>query len=302
MAQAPASLRCSLCGAPVPDDSARACGLCAAPHHGDCWEYTGMCSAYGCGGIVAVAWTAAMVPREIEIDGSPGERALALRTLWTSLRRRGRDRARDLPATLVAGGVGGAVATASLLAGWVAIYGSRLLGYESFWYRGMLPYAAVFLGCGLTYGLASPFLAPLQHRRPGAVTLVSGLLALTIYLGAPEVSFLVAAASGWLGILSAATLGERLLGTYRPMGRRLGRAAAPLRYLLVGSFFFACSIGAVLARGFVLRPGLLMECLAWGLLAALGGGHALEVGKEEYRKHLVARIEGAPPEPPEDDG
>ena len=284
-------LRCSLCGAGVPREAARACGLCAAPHHEDCWEYTGMCSAYGCGGIAAVPWRADLVPVEVAIDGRRAH-GLALRTMTSSLLRKGRERARDLPATMLAGGLGAAAATGALILAWPMLRGTWILLRPGFWNNFVAPYAFTYAACGLGYGFLSPFLAPLQHRRPVTVAVVSGAAAFAVYLGAPQVTWAVVGVAALLGVLAAATVGERILGPHRPLGRRLGWLGTAGRYLFVGVFFFLAATGAALARGFHPTPTLLTECALWGLLAALGGGHALEVGKEEYRKHLIALVEG----------
>lgn len=251
-----------------------------------------MCSTYGCGGIAAVPWRSDLVPAEVAIDGRRGAHGLALRTLATSLARRGRERARDLPATLGAGLLGSLVATGALVLVWPLLEGTWLLWRGGFWTYFVMPYALTYAACGLGYGILSPFLAPVQHRYPIRLAVGSGVAALAVYLGAAEITFPVVGVACLFGVLSAATLGEGILGPYRPLGRRLGGLATVLRYLFVGSFFFAAGVAAAATRGFHPTPTVLAECAIWGLLAALGGGHALEVGKEEYRKHLVALVEG----------
>lgn len=251
-----------------------------------------MCSTYGCGGIAAVAWSTDLVPIEVAIDGHQGTHGLALRTVVSSLARRARERARDLPATLGAGALGAAIATVTLVATWPMLRGTWILARSGFWTNFVGPYALVYAATGIGYGLLSPFLAPIQHRRPVLVATVSGLAAIACYLGAPQINWTVVGVSSLLGILTAATAGEWILGPFRPLGRRLGRLATPSRYLFVGLTFFFAAILVATTRGFHATPTLLAECAIWGLLAALGGGHALEVGKEEYRKHLVALVEG----------
>jgi hypothetical protein len=251
-----------------------------------------MCSTYGCGGIAAVPWSHDLVPVEVSIDGHSRAHGLALRTLASGLARRARERARDLPATLGAGTLGAGLATIALIGAWPLLQGTWVLWRPGFWHNFVGPYALVYACVGLGYGLVSPFLAPFQHRRPALTTVVSGVAAITFYLSAPTITWTVVGISAFLGILSAATLGEWALGPYRPAGRRLGRLATLARYGFVGAFFFAAAVAVATTRGFTATPSLFAECAIWGLLAALGGGHALEVGKEEYRKHLVALVEG----------
>lgn len=258
-----------------------------------------MCSAYGCGGIVAVAWSTELVPVSVEIDGrgAAGE-ALALRQAAGSWLRRGRARARDIPATLRAGGVGAVVGWLGYCLVFGLARGFEYFGVPGYWSHAFLPYLSAFLVTGLGYGLLAPFVASVQHRKPVRTALATGAAAFVVYLAAPSTTFAIVSLTALLGTLSAATVGEALFGPYRALGRRLGRAAAPLRYLLTSSIFLVASLAAVQLRGYSFSAGILAECFAWALLAGVAGGHALEIGKEEYRKHLVALVEG-PQEPAE---
>jgi hypothetical protein len=285
---------CGVCRQPVTPGVDKACGLCAAPHHPDCWEYTGACSTFGCGGIAAVPWVADLVPRNaLTIDETtavdrPGRGPAAL------LRARLGGRVKDLPVTLKAGLRGGLAATATLAVFVAAaVQGPWILLMPIFW-KYMAGACSLLVGTGGIYGLAAPFLAPLQHRYPLRTGLVAALASVVCFFGLGGISgdFLFFVATLLTGMAAASSLAEWLAGPYRRLGRKLGAWAAPVRYGLTGLVFFVCSVVAHLIGGLPTDSGSLAIITIFTVLAALTAGHSLEAGREEYRKHLIALVEG----------
>jgi hypothetical protein len=285
---------CKLCGASLPEAEAVACGLCAAPHHRDCWEYAGLCSTYGCGGLRAVAYSRDLVPREVQLDESlqtvdpeisPWSLE-ALRRPWIV-----GPVAKVLPATLKAGLQGGLAASLTMIAamglwlGPLALLNPGMVGL-------MIGYGSGLIGIGLFYGWLSAFLSTYQHRYPLRTTLVSGVISLSCFLLGAYTEPLLFLPTVILGILSASTAAEWLFGPYRRWGRRLGKASVAARYFSTATIFMVCSLIAAQLAGIPLGTGEWIEALVWSIVAAVAAGHSLEVGKEEYRKHLIALVDG----------
>lgn len=284
------STTCQLCGQAATGTETQACGLCCAPHHADCWEYTGLCSTYGCGGIQAVPYSPDLVPRQVAIH--EGSRALVpfeerLRTVAQRLARRHG----DLAVTLRAGVVGALGATVAMVLMLVALVSPAVLSSPSF-----LPvitgYVVGLFAAGLGYGVLAPYLAPLQHRAPLRTSLVAGGIAVASFFtgGATGgAAFLITVLAG---ATSAGTFSEWLVGPHTRFGRQLGAAATPVRYGATAASFFLGSLAASLMMGLPFSLGVVGEIGIWTVLAALAASHSMEVGRAEYRKHLVALVKG----------
>lgn len=255
-----------------------ACGRCGAPHHPDCWEYAGGCSVYACGetGTRPLRDAGAgdlMVLDEASAPASvPVERARALA-------RYVRAHAVDMP-RCIAWGLGGMG---------MGIFSLALFD------QGMPPVTiAVFLASGLLHGIVSPFLARLQHRRPGAVggVAVVTFALLTVWLEqgarlpvAMEMVSVLLMLLSWM--VASSSLADLLAGPRSWLGPRLGRGQGPARLLLAW--------GAALGT-FMLWPLLLgypyLDPLRFGRIAfmaamvATSGIPALERGKSAYLERL----------------
>lgn len=302
MDRAAGAVLCGVCRQPVAAGRDRACGLCGAPHHPDCWEYTGACATYGCGGIAAVPYRggADTVPALLidETTAPAGVRAGPGALLRAGLGAR----AKDLPVTLRAGLRGGLAATATLAAFvGVAVQGPWILLHPLFW-KYMAGASALLVGTGGIYGLAAPFLAPQQHRFPLRTGLVASIASLVCFFGLGGIGgdFVFFVATLLTGMAAASSLAEWVAGRFRPLGRKLGARAGPVRYALTGLVFFAGSVIAHLLGGLPTDSGSLAIITIFTVLAAMTAGHSLEVGREEYRKHLIALVE-RPGDPGGDD-
>lgn len=280
---------CQLCGQPAPEAEALACGLCCAPHHPDCWEYTGLCSTYGCGGIRAVPFRRDLVPHQVAIhEGSLVEAPLTERVRALALRL-GR-RHQDMAVTLQAGVVGalGASLTMAVLLGMLV---SPAILVSPAFLPILVGYVVGLFSAGLSYGALAPYLAPAQHRAPLRTAALAGGASLAAFLtgGVHGGALFMVTVLG--GMTCAGSAAEWLLGPFTHLGRRLGTAATPLRYLVTAATFYLGSLVAVGALGMSLSTGVLGEIGIWTVLAALAAGHTMEVGREEYRKHLAALVE-----------
>jgi hypothetical protein len=282
--------RCQLCGQEAPEAEALACGLCCAPHHADCWEYTGLCSTYGCGGIRAVAFSRGLVPQQVAIE--EGSQALVpLGTRLHALAQRLGRRHGDLAVTLRAGTLGAMGASVAMVAMLVTLVSPAVLASPSF-LPVVLGYVVGLFAVGLGYGALAPYLAPLQHRAPLRTAVGSGLISLAAFFAGGVTggaSFMITVLAG---AASAGSFAEWLVGPHTRFGRQLGATATPLRYAATAATFFLCSLAASLTIGLPFSAGVLGEIGIWTVLVALAASHSMEVGREEYRKHLVALVEG----------
>jgi hypothetical protein len=163
---------------------------------------------------------------------------------------------------------------------------------------GFLQLTGMVLAAGLVHGMAAPFLASLQHRYPReamAVSFVtSGSLVLLLNAlrprGGGELLMVALIMASFLVFSTSA--GEWLFGRFTVWGRRLGLASLPARIVATWAAFVASSAsiswfftGAVSARD-------LGQILLWSLMAICVALPSMEIGREEYRKHLIAMAEG----------
>lgn len=282
---------CRVCGAEVRTPEAVACASCQAPHHPDCWTFQGGCSIYGCGGEAALPWR----PR----PGSPGVSLTlaeappppARAGVVAGLTRRLRHRARDLPRTLADGGFAALLTFLAylLLEGVTGPVLRPLVG---------------FLAVGLAHGLAAPFLAPVQHRHPAAL---GGLAAFGFLLAFPRRLMIFTLARGSLLVLLcsvyASSLAEAVAGDRTALGERLGAGALALRYVLtmvVASGLWLAVFRLTAPPDFQYTWQELRFFGLLGLLSAAGAAPALERGRDEFRKKLMASLparEGDPAAP-----
>ena len=283
---------CQLCGQAAPGADALACGLCCAPHHPDCWEYTGLCSTYGCGGIRAVPYSGTLVPARVSID----EDTRALAPLGERVRAVARGLSRrhgDLQVTLRAGLLGALGASVAMVAMIVTLVSPAVLSSPIF-LPIMAGYVVGLLAAGLGYGALAPYVAPLQHRAPLRTALGSGALAVASFFAGGVTGGAFFMVTVLAGATCAGSFSEWLVGPHTRFGRQLGSAATPLRYGATAATFFLGSLAASLAIGLPFSSGVVGEIGIWTVLAALAASHSMEVGREEYRKHLVALVEGPP--------
>lgn len=282
-------VECPVCGDALgPGPGAVLCARCGAPHHGACFEYTGRCSIYGCGGLAVRPFDGVLAPVEAGlIDGTapgPGWLGPWLAGMPRRLARHGD----ALPRTLGAGVLGAILTVVAYPVLWAMLGRSAARSPG-----GAL--APVILGAALAHGLAAPFLGPLQHRFPREAA-GGGLLACWLLFTFGELwrgpgagpLFPFFAAGCVVGALVFATSAAELIaGRFTAWGRRLGRAGAPVR-ALVAALAFVLATGVPSAASGILLRGAWRDILVFSLMAAVVGAPSMEVGREEYRKKLIA--------------
>lgn len=277
------AIPCQICGDAVLPGEALACSFCATPHHRDCWDYAGRCATYGCGGMTAAPWEAAETTMLVVDESTRAPLHVGARL--GGLARWARGRAQDLPSTLRGGALGGAMTFGAYL----LFFGQQ----HGFWNQA--PAIATALGgVAVGHALLAPLLAPAQHRYPIELAAGSGVLFLLLFSLADfphrywTAALPLAMALATLAIVFASAVAELVLGRFSALARALGRLARPARMLVTGlAFGLLCCLGVV-SVDMRLAAGVLREIFAWSLLAGLAGDPAMEAGKEEYRKHLVA--------------
>ncbi len=280
---------CRVCGEATDPECDRACGTCRAPHHADCWTFGGGCSIYGCGELTSVpALSLAPDPGTgVLVLGEDHTSSLPVRSLAQGLWRRFRAHAASLPVTL-GYGVGATAAGVTAL--------SFMIGNAPPW-----EVLVTFLGAGFAYGLLSPFVAPLQHRRP----LVFGVGASLVLAVTGSVIARVSSGPFWLEsivvmtllvswMVAASAYADALLGPRSALGGRLGRFDMPARWLATWGVALVLMVGASIFHG----PGF-PELVVWGkfgvmaAMVALAAAPALEKGKQEYARRLLPSAEGS---------
>lgn len=280
---------CRVCGTALPIRAGVACRSCRAPHHRDCWTYQGGCSIYGCGGEEAGPWEALAEDRSLPVlhltsDDSP--RVASAPLAAGALARRFRSRLRDLPGTLRDGLFASSLTflTYVLLQG---IEGTLLRPFQ------------ILLAVGLAQGVTAPFLAPWQHRHPVLLATGAGLAFLAAFphrlLSFPvlRTTFLVV-----LGTIATSSLAEVLAGDRTLLGERLGKVSLPIRYLLTfvstTALWYLCFLGQSPGWNFSWRELEFFALL--GLVSAAAAGPALERGRIEFRRKLLASLPDQCPE------
>lgn len=296
---------CEVCGEPVSTGSSLECGRCDAPYHVDCWHFVGRCSIFGCDSTVSSQGGGPNLPRPAEpmgvitIDEStrPPVRVDLVVQGWL---RRVRAAASSMPRTLAAAGAGAVFAYTAMQA--------FILVMGHYFYAGALESAAwQMLMLGGVYGLVAPFAAPGQHRAPLRVA-ARAMAAWGIFLVMARVLpwmvgwsdlggvMMVVRKAGFYGcvvtsILVAASVAEAQLGAMRPAAERLGRLALPARMLASWVLTWALILplhSVWWVVGWIQHPVQLVEVAVWSLLAVGSGVAAIETGKTEYRKSLLA--------------
>lgn len=285
--------RCQVCGEEARD--AVACALCLTPHHPDCFEYTGRCSVYGCGGISTRA-----LPGPEAATGAPlvldeDTAGISPVSLWLAgLPRYVARQGRDLPRTLRHGLTGGLAACAFWMVLLVYFRGLHRMSLARFG-KALMEVGPMLVGCGLLQGFVAPFVAPLQHRYPRETTWGSLLVAtLALTLGdmsrGPRTPYLmmVGALSGAFAILYATTFAEWLAGPFTPMGRRLGARGWWARVGLTGVAFFLGAVMLATPQGIPVLGDAFWMTVTFAVIAMVAAAPPMEVGREEYRKKLIA--------------
>lgn len=281
------AVTCGVCGEAVNLPSALFCGRCRAPYHVDCWHFVGTCSVFGCGGAAAVrqgelvAQAPAGAPMVIDEHSRLPLRALLLPLALGWVRKMAR-RARDMPRTLAAGAGGAGVAVVGMLA--------FEASFKHLYFSGLGTQKVLAVVIGFAYGLMAPFLAPTQLERPLRTAALALLAYYLLFFKAPVTTFFFGLAIGAL-ILSSTALSEAVMGAGSRLGRRLGRLGIPLRMGLAWGFMALVLVLTHPQVWFGGRPLIgaqYLEMGLWALLAVFSAGTALETGKEELKKKMLA--------------
>jgi len=256
-----------------------ACRACGTPAHRDCWEYLGICSLYGCGETraapvldLAAGHGGALRIREEDAEVELRRDRLLGASRWL------RGRLREVPGSLAA-----TAAWTGLGFGLLYLAQGRVL--PGLWW-------ALGLAAAL-HGLVAPLLASAQHRHPwrtGALALALALGLLPLTSSGPASPWLVLPALTMVVALMvfASSLSDFLAGPRTALGQRLGRAAQPLRVLLVAVLGAAGSLvmEVAFAGGAPLAPATMRLALVAGLALGLGAAPAMERAKGEFRRRL----------------
>ena len=283
-------LTCQVCGTTIDeqDDLTNivACALCGAPHHCDCWDYTGMCSTYGCGGIVSKEFEPNAVTSLVTIDEKTSLPS-GIHVHFLSLWRKTKVVIERSFQTVRAGALGGLL---------VALGYYLLYGYRSSFWRVFPSICGGLTMAVLVYGIISALMASIYHRFSLETSIFS---CATFYF---SFSIMDLATGHWSSFLPLATIAavsamvfasataESIFGRYTHLGKTLGRNSSYLRYFVTFLAFISLTSLCTWSIGMLHMRGPIQEILMWSLLTTVMGGRSVEVGKEEYRKKLIAEL------------
>lgn len=270
----PEALRCQVCGEDVPPEAAIGCTRCGAPYHTDCFHYYGKCAIFGCETTTTQAFT--LLPPVVQkqsmhiTEGTAPSFSVA--PYLEGAKRKFLTRAKDLPMTIGAGLVGSVLTMGGFL---FFVDNSH---HPTLWLG--------LLFCGLGPGLLAPFIAPSQHRHPVAASTISGVLFFLFYtLRFGSARFFWSTMTVAAGIFFATSLAEAVLGKLTPAGQALGRLASPLRHIASWAFFLGAILLGAKLNGEHLSQLAYQEITVLSVLSLVAAVPALEMGKEEFRRH-----------------